>query len=175
MIYLRQSQQPALLGTYTSLEIFLLSHRKRKKWTPQGKPQSQFCRRWLICFTWSQLTHYLIPFLTHLRKLFQAPGIAAIRKIHQLHAPRPPSISRPAESLQNGYKVTRTYSNRNSSHGFFFSGTAHSETLTKQLKLEETWATSDQSGQETAKMGSFHGEHTGPLLKNPLVLESLQH
>lgn len=112
--------------------------------------------------------------ITHFRKLFQTPDPAAINKTHQFHAPRPPSISRPAESLQNGYKVTRTYSNGIPSYGFFSSGTAHSITLTRQLKLEETWATSDQSGQETAKMGSFHGEHTGHLLKKPLVLGSLQ-
>lgn len=154
---------------------FLLIHRKQNKWIPQGKPRSQFCRRELACFIWSQLTHDLIPFLSHLIKLFQTPDTEPISKTHQLHAPRPPSISKPAESLQNGCKVTRTYSNRNSSHGFFFTETAYSKPLTRQLKLEETWATSDQSGQETAKMGSFHGEHTAWLLRKHLVLGSLQH
>lgn len=51
----------------------------------------------------------------------------------------------------------------------------YSKTLTRQLELEATWATSDQSGQEIAKIGSFHGEHIGPLLQKHLVLGSLQH
>lgn len=140
---------------------FPVNPQKTKKWTPQGKPRSQFCRRWLTSVPWSQLTHDLIPFLTHPRKLFQTPKTAAISKTHQLHAPRPPSISRAAQSLQNGYKVTRTYSIRNPSHGFFFSGTVHPKTLTRQLKRR----TSDQNGHETAKMGSLHGETLVPSWK----------
>lgn len=111
-------------------------HRKQNKWIPQGKPRRQFCRRELACFIWSQLTHDLIPFLSHLIKLFQTPDTAAISKTHQLHAPRPPSVSKPAESLQNGWKVTRTYSNRNSSHGFFLHWNRSLKTTDQAVK---TW------------------------------------
>lgn len=146
---------------------FPVNPQKTKKWTPQGKPQSQFCRRWLTSVPWSQLTHDLIPFLTHPRKLFQTPKTAAISKTHQLHAPRPPSISRAAQSLQNGYKVTRTYSIRNPSHGFFFSGTVHPKTLTRQLKRR----TSDQNGLQ--RWGVFMEKHWY-LPEKHLVLGSLQ-
>ena len=100
---------------------------------PQGQPQSQFCRILLIFFRWSQLRHNSIPFLTHLRKLFQTPDIVAVSKTHQLYAHKPAQISKPAESLQNGNdKLTRTYSTRHPSHRFFFSWTVHSKTLTRQ-------------------------------------------
>lgn len=154
---------------------FPVTPQKTRRNGPHKENQSRFCRRWLICFTWSQLTHDLTPFLTHLwkfsRHLIQLPSAKHANFMlpdhHQLADEQIP--------FKMAAKVTRTNSIRNPSHWFFFSGTAHSKTLTRQLKLEETWATSDQSGKEIAKMGSFHGEHTVPLLQKHLVLGSLQH
>lgn len=134
---------------------------------PQRQPQSQFCRSLRIFFphnhSWDTTQFLFQPILeNYSMHLMQLPSA---KHTDFFFAHKPAQIIRiPSEWLWQAHK--------NVSHQqpipqifLLLNRSLKNTEEAARVKPEQTSATSDQRGQQTAKLGSVHGEHSGPLLK----------